>query len=198
MNLDVLREAARNQMPEKRWQHTLGVVETAVRLAKRYGADPAKAELAALLHDYAKAWPVKRQEQVIREQGLPQELLDYDKELWHAHVGAWAVRTEHGIADEEVLDAIRYHTSGRERMTLLDKIVCLADYIEPGRDFPGVARIRELAENSLEEALVAGFDSTIRHLLDQGKRIFPMTVIARNALLAEIITCSKSKETEAS
>jgi predicted HD superfamily hydrolase involved in NAD metabolism len=188
MNLEALREATRRQMPEKRWNHTLGVVETAVRLAERYGADTAKAELAALLHDYAKAWPVSRQEQVIREQGLPQDLLEYDKELWHAHAGAWAVRSEHGIEDEEVLDAIRYHTSGRERMTLLDKIICLADYIEPGRDFPGVDRIRELAESSLEEALVAGFDSTIRHLIEQGKRIYPLTVIARNALISEINT----------
>ena len=198
MDLEALREDVRRQMPDKRWRHTLGVAETAVRLAQRYGADPAKAELAALLHDYAKAWPVSRQEQIIREQGLAQDLLDYDKELWHAHVGAWAAKTTYGIEDEEVLDAIRYHTSGRERMTLLDKIICLADYIEPGRDFPGVERIRALAEKSLEEALVAGFDSTIRHLLETGKRIYPLTVIARNALLAEIISCSKTSETEAS
>lgn len=193
MNLEALREATRRQMPEKRWNHTLGVVETAVRLAEKYGADKDKAELAALLHDYAKAWPISRQEQVIREHDLPQDLLDYDKELWHAHAGAWAVRTEHGIEDEEVLDAIRYHTSGRENMTLLDKIVCLADYMEPGRSFPGVDRIRELAESSLEEALVAGFDSTITHLIELGKRIYPLTVIARNALISEIKT-QKQKE----
>ncbi len=193
MNLEVLREQARRQMPEKRWNHTLGVVDTAVKLAERYGGDPAKAELAALLHDYAKAWPIDRQERIIREQGLPPELLDYDKELWHAHAGAWAVREEHGIRDEEVLDAIRYHTSGRERMTLLDKIVCLADYIEPGREFPGVDRIRRLAENSLEEALVAGFDSTIAHLVEKGRRIFPLTVIARNALILEIQSFKKKE-----
>ena len=193
MKLEALREATRRQMPERRWNHTLGVVETAIQLAGQYGADKAKAELAALLHDYAKAWPISRQEQVIREQGLPLELLEYDKELWHAHAGAWAVRTEHGIEDEEVLDAIRYHSSGRKHMTLLDKIVCLADYIEPGREFPGVERIRELAKHSLEEALVAGFDSTIKHLVEQGKRIFPLTVIARNALISEINT-QKHKE----
>lgn len=136
MNLDKLKEATRAQMPDKRWRHTLGVVETAIKLAKRYGGDPAQAELAALLHDYSKAWSTDRMELVIREHKLPATLLDHDKELWHAHVGAWAVMTEHGIADEEVLDAIRYHTSGREGMTKLDKIVCLADYIEPGRDFP--------------------------------------------------------------
>lgn len=172
-------------MPDRRWQHTLGVVDSAIELAKRYGGDAGKAELAALLHDYAKAWPIERQAQVIREQGMPPELLDYDKELWHAPVGAWAAREELGIADGEVLDAIRYHTSGRERMTLLDRIVCLADYIEPGREYPGVDRIRRLAERDLTEALIAGLDSTIAYLLEKGRRIFPLTVVARNSLIEE-------------
>jgi predicted HD superfamily hydrolase involved in NAD metabolism len=127
-------------------------------------------------------------ESIIRDpnHGLPQELLVYDKELWHAHVGAWAVSREHGIEDAEVLDAIRYHTSGRENMTRLDKIVCLADYIEPGRDFPGVSKMRKLAEHSMEEALVAGFDSTIGLLVERGRRIFPLTVLARNDLVHQL------------
>jgi predicted HD superfamily hydrolase involved in NAD metabolism len=188
MNREQLLQAVRQQMPEKRWQHTLGVMETAVRLAKRYGADPQKADLAAILHDSCKFWPVEKQAEVIRSNpSLPQDLLDYDKELWHAHAGAFIARTEFGVADEEVLDAIRYHTSGRENMTLLDKVVCLADYIEPGRDFPGVHNIREIAEHSLEKALIAGFDSTISFLLEKGKRIYPLTVMARNSLLNEVI-----------
>ncbi|MFC5471640.1 bis(5'-nucleosyl)-tetraphosphatase (symmetrical) YqeK [Cohnella suwonensis] len=186
MNLDKLRAATRAQMPDKRWKHTLGVVDAAIGLAARYGGHPAKAELAALLHDYSKAWATDRMETIIRERSLPPELLVYDKELWHAHVGAWAVASEHGIEDEEVLDAIRYHTSGREGMTLLDKIVCLADYIEPGRDFPGVDDIRMLAESSLEEALVAAFGSTIEVLVKRGKRIFPLTVAARNDLILQM------------
>ncbi|OXS62548.1 HD domain-containing protein [Cohnella sp. CIP 111063] len=186
MNLDKLREATRAQMPDKRWRHTLGVVDTAIELAKRYGGDPAQAELAALLHDYSKAWAIERMEAVIRLHGLPAELLEHDKELWHAHVGAWAVRAEHGIDDEEVLDAIRYHTSGREGMTKLDKIVCLADYIEPGRNYPGVEIIRERAEHSMEEALVAAFGSTIGVLIERGKRIFPLTVLARNDLIMQM------------
>jgi len=186
MKLDKLREATRGQMPDKRWKHTLGVVKTAIELADRYGGDPAKAELAALLHDYSKAWATDRMEAVIREQGLPAELLNHDKELWHSYVGAWAVRSEHGIGDEEVLDAIRYHTSGREGMTKLDKIVCLADYIEPGRDYPGVERIRQRAEHSLEEALIEAFGSTIALLVERGKRIFPLTVLARNDLIVQM------------
>lgn len=186
MNLDLLKEATRSRMPDKRWRHTLGVVDTAVALAERFGGDVGKAELAALLHDYSKSWAIGRMEAIIRAEGLPPELLDYDKELWHAHVGAWAVQNEHGIDDEEVLDAIRYHTSGRENMTQLEKIVCLADYMEPGRDFPGVHKIRELAQHSLEEALVAGFDSTLQLLIERRKRIFPLTVGARNDLIRQL------------
>lgn len=161
-------------------------MESAIRLARKYDVDPQKAELAAYLHDYAKYWPVERQKQVIIEQRMPEQLLHYDKQLWHAPVGAYAVQKELGITDEQVLNAVRYHTSGRENMTTLEKVVCLADYIEPGRDFPGVDRIRALAEHSLNEALIAGFDTTIQFLIKKGKKIFPLTVKARNDLIREL------------
>src|SRR5690606_35476874 len=90
---------------------------------------------------------------------------------------------DYGVQDPEVLDAIRWHTSGRIGMTKLDKIVCLADYIEPGRDFPGVDKIREFAEHNLDKALLAGFDTTIVFLTEQGKTIYPTTVLARNDLV---------------
>jgi len=186
MDREQLIETVRTQMPEKRWQHTLGVMETAVVLARRFGADPLKADLAAIVHDYCKYWPIKEQERIVRENGLPQDLLDYGPELLHSHAGAFIAKTQLGIDDEEVLDAIRYHTSGRERMTLLDKVVCLADYIEPGRDFPAVHNIRQIAEHSLERALAASFDSTLAFLLDKGKLIYPLTILSRNGLLCEI------------
>lgn len=186
MNRDDMIAAVKEHLPEKRWVHTVGVMETAVQLAERFGADSDKADLAALLHDVAKYWPVQRMEAVIREEGLPGELLEADKDLWHAPVGAYVAEQEFGIRDPEVLDAIRYHTSGRPGMTVLDKIVCLADYMEPGRSFPEVDRIRELAGTSLEQALLAGFDSTLSFLLSKGKKIFPTTVLARNALIDEL------------
>ncbi|GGD71829.1 HD domain-containing protein [Paenibacillus nasutitermitis] len=154
-------------------------------MAERYGGDPERAELAAILHDVAKYWQTSRMEAVIREQGLPADLLLYDKELWHAPVGAFVAEHHFGITDSMVLDAIRYHTSGREDMTLMDKIVCLADYMEPGREFPGVDHIRELSGHDLNKALIAGFDSTITYLLAQGKRIYPLTIAARNDLIVK-------------
>ncbi|WP_379160118.1 bis(5'-nucleosyl)-tetraphosphatase (symmetrical) YqeK [Paenibacillus sp. sgz5001063] len=180
---EALIEAVSAQMPDKRWKHTLGVMETSVKLAERYGGDPVRAETAAILHDVAKYWPVERMKEIIEQNGLSIELLSYDKQLWHAEVGAFVAEHDYGITDPEVLDAIRYHTSGREGMGLLEKIVCLADYIEPGRDFPGVEDIRKLSKVSLEEGLIAGFDSTISLLLQKRRIVFPLTVLSRNDLV---------------
>jgi predicted HD superfamily hydrolase involved in NAD metabolism len=187
MTTDEIAETVRGRMPESRWQHTRGVTDAAIKLAVQYGADRSQAELAALLHDCCKYWPVEDQAKLLREQGMRgdgmDEVLDFDKELWHAPAGAFVAYRDYGVSDGKVLDAIRYHTTGRRDMTLLDKIVCLADYIEPGRNFPGVNIIREFAEHSLEKALIAGFDSTIRVLVERGKRIYPLTVIARNSII---------------
>lgn len=183
MDKQALIESVRSGMPERRWLHVQGVIDTSIVLAERFGADSRKAELAAILHDLAKFWPVDRMEAYIREEGVDLAVLDYDKELWHAAAGAWSAVKDYGIDDPEILAAVRYHTSGREGMTLLDRVVCLADYMEPSRDFPGVDRIRELALSDLDAALAAGFDSTIRFLLEKGKRIYPLTVAARNDLL---------------
>ncbi|MNC04343.1 putative nicotinate-nucleotide adenylyltransferase [compost metagenome] len=180
---EALIEAVSAQMPDKRWQHTLGVMETSVKLARNYGADPVQAETAAILHDVAKYWPVERMKDIIEQNGLSAELLQYDKQLWHAEVGAFVAQEEYEITDPEILGAIRYHTSGREGMSLLEKVVCLADYIEPGRDFPGVGEIRRLSKVSLEEGLIAGFDSTISLLLQKRRIVFPLTMLARNDLV---------------
>lgn len=181
------------QMPAKRWGHVKGVMETSVILANRFGGDPVKADLAALLHDLAKFWPIEKQQAVMVENGLNPELLKYGEQLLHAEVGAFIAKKEYGVEDEEVLNAVRYHTSGRAGMTKLDKIVCLADYIEPGRDFPGVDKIRKLAEHSLEEALIAGFDSTISFLIEKCKTIFPATVITRNDLITQLKTLNTTE-----
>ena len=186
MGYNRLMETVKRDLPAKRWQHTVGVMQSSVELAHKYGVDPAKAELAALLHDYCKYWPTEKQRQVILESDLPKDLLQYDKPLWHGPVGAYVVQRDFGIDDEEVLDAIRYHTSGRVGMTLLEKVICLADYIEPGREYPEVDRLRELAQTSMENALIAGFDSTIRFLMTRGEKIFPLTLLTRNALIDEV------------
>lgn len=186
MDRQEMIERVRSEMPVRRWRHTEGVMATAAALARRYSEDPIRAELAAILHDVAKYWAVDRQESIIRDHGLPQEVLAYDKELWHAPAGAWVAEHEFGVTDSGVLDAIRYHTSGRKGMSRLEKIVWLADYIEPGRDFPGVDEVRAIAERSLEEAILSALDRTIMFLIQKGKRIYPDTIHARNDLLEQL------------
>ncbi|MDF2667858.1 MAG: phosphohydrolase [Paenibacillus sp.] len=190
MNLDLsleeLIKRTQEQMPTRRWDHTQGVRTTAVMLADRFGGDPKLADLAALLHDYCKYWPIDKQVEAYKSFSLSSDVLAYDPQLLHGPLAAAIAEAEFGITDQDVLGAIRYHTSGRAGMTLLEKIVCLADYMEPGRDFPEVAHIREKAEHNLDKALLAGFDSTIGFLLNKGKKIYPLTLSARNGLIDEI------------
>jgi len=195
MKREQLLEAVRGQITKHRYEHTLGVVETAIRLAEKYGADKEKAETAAILHDYCKFWPEDKMRNIIENTPhIPKDLLEYDTELWHAHVGAEVVRRDLGIEDEEILDAIRYHTSGRENMTLLEKVVCLADYIEPGRQFSGVDELRTAAEEDLDRALAKGLGGTITFLVNREKRIYPLTVLARNSLVKPKMKNVKEEE----
>ena len=180
MNRDKALAIVKGQLTEKRYIHTIGVMETSIALAEKYGADPKKAELAAIFHDYAKFRPEEEMKRIILEQNMPKDLLEFHPELWHAPVGAFLVREEAGISDREVLSAIRYHTTGRADMALLDKVVFLADYIEPGRSFPGVDAVRECAEESLDEAVFMALRNTISFLLSKNASIYPDTFHAYN------------------
>lgn len=177
-------QAVQQQMPEKRYIHTLGVVQAAVQLAERYGADPQKAEIAAIFHDYAKFRDEEEMARIIREQStIPNDLLDYHRELWHAPAGAILVQQEIGIRDEEILAAISFHTTGRPGMSLLEKVVCLADYIEPGRQFSGVEEVRLLAQTDLNRALAQALGNTIHYLEGKGQPVYPLTKEAYEALI---------------
>lgn len=178
----------RKQMYEKRYVHTVGVMETAILLAEQYGADPKKAEMAAIFHDYAKCRPIHEMEEIIIREHMSPDLLEYNKELWHAPVGAYLVSKEVGISDAAILQAITYHTSGHEHMTLLDKVIWLADYIEPGRKFEGVEEVRTLAKEDINKALLQALKNTIFFLMERNQRIYPLTMATYNAILKEECT----------
>lgn len=173
----------KSELTEHRYQHTLGVMETAIQLAGKYGASPEQAELAAIFHDYAKFREKGEMKRIITEQKMPEQLLSYNSELWHAPVGAYLAEREAGITDRDVLDAIRYHTSGRPDMKLLEKIIYLADYIEPGRHFPGVDEVRDLAEKDLDLALIQAMKNTIQFLIKKNQPVYPDTFNAYNSLV---------------
>lgn len=176
-------EIVAKQLTEKRYKHTLGVTETAIYLANKYHVDEKKAELAAIFHDYAKFRPLDEMRKIIIEQKFDSRLLHFNPELWHAPVGAYLTQYEVGINDPEILDSIRYHTSGRKNMSMLEKVIYIADYIEPGRQFPGVEEARDLAEKNLDEALLFSVRNTIQFLISKHQAVFPETFDLYNDLV---------------
>ncbi|MFC7440665.1 bis(5'-nucleosyl)-tetraphosphatase (symmetrical) YqeK [Laceyella putida] len=186
MDLEILLQATKEQMPKSRWEHTLRVKETAVALATRLGMDPYPAVVASILHDYCKFWPDDTLSAKIQATDLPKDLLQYNKELWHGPVAAIVAREEFGILDQDILNAIQYHTSGRPHMSLLEKVIWLADYIEPGRRFPGVDEVRGLAMSNLDQAMIKALDNTILFLIQKGQKVYPLTLFTRNWLLDQV------------
>lgn len=166
-----------------RYEHTIRVADTAEKLAVKYGEDVEKTVLAAIFHDYAKLLPINELKKIIADYKLDSRLLDYHPELWHGPAGAVLVREEIGIDDEDIFNAIRYHTTGRAGMTLLEKIIYIADYIEPGRQFEGLDEVRMLAETDLDEALKKSLGNTIKFLIDKSVPVFPDTFEAYNDMV---------------
>ncbi|MGO4887261.1 bis(5'-nucleosyl)-tetraphosphatase (symmetrical) YqeK [Anaerobacillus sp. MEB173] len=178
-------EIVKEHLTEHRYQHTIGVTDTAVILAQRFGADIEKAEIAGIFHDYAKFRPINEMIEVVKKELKHTDILAYSSELLHAPVGAYLVQKEVGIADDDVLNAIRYHTTGRVGMTTLEKVVFLADYIEPGRHFPGVDEVRLLAKDNLDEAVIQSLINTISFLMKKKQKVYPETLATYNELISQ-------------
>ncbi|MFC7372702.1 bis(5'-nucleosyl)-tetraphosphatase (symmetrical) YqeK [Fictibacillus iocasae] len=179
-------ELVRPHLTEHRYIHTLGVETAAAELAHRYGADAYKASIAAIFHDYAKFRPKEEMQEIVKQSDLPKDLLNYGTELLHAPVGALLLEREIGIKDEEILSAVYYHTTGNGSMTLLEKVIFLADYLEPNRQFPGVDEVRELSKVCLNKASLKAVQNTILFLMKQNQRIYPLTLDTYNGLQLEI------------
>ena len=181
----IINEAKKQVKPhltKERYDHTLRVAETAVKLAEKYDGSTEKVELAAIFHDYAKYRPLDEMKRWIVESPLPKDLLQYHHELWHGPVGSILIDREHGINDLEIREAIQYHTTGRANMGKLEMIVFLADYIEPGRSFPGIEEVREVAMHDLLKACWMVSRNTIRFLMQKNATIYPDTFHAYNDL----------------
>lgn len=168
-------------LPRKRYEHTLRVVKEAQILAERYHVDVDKARLASVLHDYAKYRPIEEMRKTVQQvPELPEDLLDCSGEILHAFVGAYYVKKEVGIQDEDILSAIRFHTTGRGNMTDLEKVVFLADFIEPMRSFPQLDKVREKALTSLDLACLAALKINVTYLVGKNAFIYKDTFEAYN------------------
>ncbi len=176
-SLKKLRRAMEKIQDGKRFEHTLGVEYTAAALAMRYDCDVRKAQIAGLLHDCAKCLTDEKRLSICRKHNIPITTVEKKNPfLLHAKVGAYLARNKYGIKNQDILNAICNHTTGRQNMSTLEKIVFIADYIEPGRTHaPNLAEIRKLAFVDLDKAFLRILEDTLDYLNDTGGDIDPMT-----------------------
>lgn len=168
----------------KRLLHSFGVRDTAEKLAEQYGTDAQKARITGLIHDAAKE---KSNEEILEicKKGKYEidEVGKKSPSILHGYAGKIIANELMGITDEDCLNAIQYHTTGRKLMSDLEKIIYIADYIEPNRNFPGVNELREAAFRNLDEALLLAFDNTIKLVVSRGNLLHKDTVEARNYII---------------
>ena len=177
------RRLLRTKLGDYRLRPSFCVADSARMLAERYGADPEKAYFAGLLHDVMKDTPHGEQKKVIEDGGTV--LTDAERgnpKLWHAMAGEAYLRVQMGVTDPDVLRAVRYHTTGRAGMSLLEKLLYVADYLSADREYNGVDRMRRLAESSLEEAMLFGLSFTISDLAQKEQIIHPDSVDCYNEI----------------
>ena len=180
--LSQLRPVALSYLKHRRIPHVLGTEQEAIRLAERYGADVEKARAAALLHDCTKKLDMPAQLALCEQYGIELDELEQKAlKLLHSKTGAAIARDVFGV-DDDIYSAIWYHTTGHAHMTKLEKIIYLADYIEPSRDFPGVDTLRKVCYEDLDKGLLLGLEMTIEEMTAMGNPVHRATVEARDWL----------------
>lgn len=183
-DIDKIKAYLQENLKESRYNHTLGVIETAKALASINGVDVKKAEIAALAHDVAKNMTIHEMKQIIVEHNIE---LSYETsktpELWHSIVAPIIGEEVFQIEDKDILNAMRWHTTGRENMTTLEKIIYMADMIEPKRNFYGVERLRKATFENLDVGLLIALNHTISYLLDKEFCVDINTIKARNFII---------------
>ena len=175
------KEILKKRLNEKRYYHSLCVADEAKRLAEKYGGDTEKAYLAGLLHDITKNASAEEHLKIFSDFGIiPNEIENGAEKLWHAMSGAAYAEHILGIKDPEIIDAIRYHTTAKANMSLLAKILYLADFTSADRDYDDVEVIRKYVNESLQKAFVYALQYSIKDLVEQAREVHLDTVAAYN------------------
>lgn len=180
-------EKLKSTLKPDRYAHSKGVEKVATELAESLGADVEKARFAGLLHDLAKNMDIQKALGIISGLEVDEGIME-NPGLWHGPVGAALLKEEYGVEDEEIYNAVFYHTVGRKNMSLLEKIIYVADLIEPGRDayLDWSAPCREMAKKDIDEALVMITEKSINSLFKRKMTIHPSTLDVRNEALRRI------------
>ncbi|MBN2057932.1 MAG: bis(5'-nucleosyl)-tetraphosphatase (symmetrical) YqeK [Candidatus Saganbacteria bacterium] len=177
-------ERLAEELDKERFDHSLRVEQTALKLAKRYGVAARQVSLAALLHDCARRYDRPGLLRQARKHGIVVDAVSRaEPKLLHAELSAILAKKEFGIRDKRVLNAIRRHTIGAPAMSRLEQVIYLADHLEEGRQFRGVNDLRRLVKKDLNKAMVGSTTNMLEFLLKQGLPIHPGTIATRNYYL---------------
>lgn len=188
MRLPKMKQMLRHRLSVRRFAHSVNVSESAAELAYLHNADVEKARLAGLLHDCARDMPRNTLLHTAQAFGIVFSRIELrEVALLHAPVGAQLAQTIYGIKDPEVIKAIAVHTVGGADLSIIAKIVYLADYIEPNRSFAGVEKLRELAKTDLDAAMLAAYNHSIQYIINRNGLIHPATIMGRNQLLLDAV-----------
>ncbi len=187
IKIDSIKLYLERELSQKRYNHSIGVADEAVRLAKRYSVDTDKAYIAGLVHDCAKEVHNSEALKLLSDKYdvLIDDVAMHTHKILHGPLGACIARDLFEIDDAEILDAIEFHTTGKADMSMLTKIIYIADYIEPNRNFEGVDELRHLSYKDINQAIVKGIDFTISELVEKGMLLHPDTIHARNYLIMQ-------------
>ncbi|NLM50341.1 MAG: HD domain-containing protein [Clostridiaceae bacterium] len=187
--MDILQmtQKLKGVLKEKRFIHSVNVSKTAAEIAHLFNVDPKKAEIAGLLHDCAKNFDKEVMRDIIIKNNLSKdEIILSEPALYHAVVGEYIARTEYGISDPDILEAIFYHTIGCGDMKPLSCVIYLADLIEPTRNWPEIEELRRLTYEDVNLALIRAFDISIIHVIGKGRAIHPNTIYGRNSFVKKV------------
>lgn len=189
MNLDEYKNLIKSKMSEHRFVHSINVSKEARKLAKIYGADAEKAEIAGILHDITKEMPVEEQLKFITDSGIILDNVQKNApKLWHGISGSIYIKENLDINDEDILNAIRYHTTGRAGMSLLEKIIFVADFTSQERTYKGVSTMRKKSRKTLDEAMLYGFKFTFSDLSKRELAIHPDELACYNEIVLSNIS----------
>lgn len=188
MEISLMRIKLKKMLSKKRWEHSINTSQVAYDLALRYGVDPAKAEVAGLLHDCAKDIEINELKSIVKENKLKiDDVIKKIPKLLHPLVGTIIAEREFNIQDADILQAIKSHSTGIVKMTTLDKIIYLSDKIEPLRYIEGVEEARKIVKKKdLDRAVLIMLDKGLLSLIKRGLLIHPVTIAVRNNILNKV------------
>ncbi|GAB2483304.1 bis(5'-nucleosyl)-tetraphosphatase (symmetrical) YqeK [Alkalibacterium psychrotolerans] len=176
-----LAEVMELTLSRRRYKHVMRVEKTALHLAELYDVDKEKVSISAIAHDYAKERSDEEMMDLIISENQDLEMLQFGSNIWHGPIGAVLLKNEFNITDDDILEAVKYHTIGAPKMSKVAQIIYVADFIEPNRSFKGVEKARKLSGKNLEETLAFIARHTLKNLIKRNMKVYPKAIETYNA-----------------